>query len=611
MADNQKNNSLSESPVFSKLINTVHKYIIGIGEEQKKDRIIPNGPNMSMEDISLNMKTIRTHWFEGMQYFLMNGDNSESEPFKYLKDIYCFKHTSSLTIEDYKKERLYGAHIYDQLPKDSRSDKEEYATGTYDDMNDRKIGNGLYLDLSRCEAWENAKYECTGVISKEISGEEIKNYIHFEANEKQNADVNLERSLVLTNPKNQELIIHAMREYPDRPVAYIVTRSDNCNIHDYSMTKDSILIFSMLFFGRWCASWNQMRILAAEKLRNFNTHELGSIVFGMNGTRSRLGRMNKKLEIGSRYSEYIRAKSDDFQYICDNVLIAENDFRKHIEMLNIITESQDAKATSLKSRDTMFLPFNEIIFRWHSNFEQKFKFSRKTLRIPIPILNDPSRPAMCSDSRKIELIVYNFLTNADKYGYSGTVVDFDAKLSEDKKYYLFTVTNLGYPLPEDDTGSYNRIFAEGYRGKKESESIGGSGLGLYNAKVIADSDYFNAKIIPKSELVFKYDIAMFYDFAKLKIEDKLKQADIDNILKLSDKYTAIYQTLCDRFDEIYELFRRDNLVYYLSNNIIDNSSVLNKENPLYKPANLFNILSHINRPTYKTTFTLKVQYKRG
>jgi anti-sigma regulatory factor (Ser/Thr protein kinase) len=557
MAENQSTKSASESSDFSELINNVHKYIIGIGDGQINDDIIPNTTNMSMDDISHNMKIIRTHWFEGLQYFLMNGGKIESS--EYLSDIYCFKHASSLTIEDEKKERLYGAHIYHKLPKESRGDIKDYATGLYDEENDRTEGNGLYLDLRRCIELEDEKQKSAGVINLEIKGEEIRQYIFFEDNKKKENEVKSDLSKVLNNPEKQELLIHAMREYPDRPVAYIITRGDNCSEKDYQATKDRLLIFSLLFFGRWCASWNQMRILAAEKLRSFNSHELGQIVFGINGTKSRLNRMDKQLQSGSRYPEYIIAKSNEFQDICKNVLSIEHDFGKHIEMLNVITESQDVRKASVRERITRFLPFNEIVFRWYGNFRETFIQSKKTLRIPNVELNDESRPAMYSDARKIEMIIYNFLTNADKYGYRGTVVDFNAELSEDNKYYLFTVIDLGYPLPKDETASenFNRIFAEGYRDNEVSKNIEGSGLGLYNAKVIADS--FEAEIIPKSNCLFKYDIALFYAFSRLKGSFVEKEKETQKTLKLGKEFDLLYNTLLNNFNKLNEEFQYRNL----------------------------------------------------
>jgi hypothetical protein len=60
-----------------------------------------------------------------------------------------------------------------------------------------------------------------------------------------------------------------------------------------------------------------------------------------------------------------------------------------------------------------------------------------------------------------------------------------------------------------------------------------------------------------------------------------------------------------------QLFIQTHLGCYLSDDFLSFNDEADKSNPLYIPVNLHYILSHINRPTYETTFTLKVPYKRG
>ncbi|MDR0918994.1 MAG: ATP-binding protein, partial [Oscillospiraceae bacterium] len=488
--NNESNNHKSD---FSELIIHTNNYIIGNESEQQEDHISSDLTNI--ENISKNLKVIRTHWFEGLQFFLMNGQKGNS---KYLKDMYCYKNASSLTIPDNEKDRLYGAHIKAQMPAESRKESKSntYATDCYDTINDRIQGCGLYLDLSKCKQWQDATQENKSILQAIIPGNEISQYIHFE---QENTDCTIEN--ILNQPENQELIIHAMREFPNKPVAYIITRSDDCSDIDYKNTLERLIISSsVLFFSRWNALWNQKQLLSVERLRRFNSHEYAQIIFGMTGTKKRLEKIHDKLNTGARYPEYIKSKFIDYQNICEDILVLERNIRKHIEMLDIITNCQDTETLIGNSSPTDFFPYYEIIYRWAEIFSERMENSKKELVISYPLPNDYSRPGMYSDSRKIEIIIYNFLTNADKYGYPDTKIFLDAHLSDDRKYYLFKVKDYGYSLPKDT----NEIFSEGYKGK-EVDHIAGNGLGLYRAKLVADS--FEAKIIiTERKKIFDYDI---------------------------------------------------------------------------------------------------------
>lgn len=90
-----------------------------------------------------------------------------------------------------------------------------------------------------------------------------------------------------------------------------------------------------------------------------------------------------------------------------------------------------------------------------------------------------------SDARRINQVLINFLTNAEKYTTNGSIT-VDCSLSANKDHVTFSVTDTGCGIPED---KQNLIFE---RFEKLDEFHQGMGLGLNICAMIAN--LLNAKI---------------------------------------------------------------------------------------------------------------------
>ncbi len=95
----------------------------------------------------------------------------------------------------------------------------------------------------------------------------------------------------------------------------------------------------------------------------------------------------------------------------------------------------------------------------------------------------PSFPALCTDRRKLKLLLKNLVSNAVKFTREGTVT-IDAALQPDRDGIVLRVVDTGVGIAVDDLGVIFDMFQQG---RGENGRHQGVGLGLHIAKRLVDA----------------------------------------------------------------------------------------------------------------------------
>ncbi|MCL2046701.1 MAG: sensor histidine kinase [Oscillospiraceae bacterium] len=149
-----------------------------------------------------------------------------------------------------------------------------------------------------------------------------------------------------------------------------------------------------------------------------------------------------------------------------------------------------------------FYPYREFMFKWESIFRELCKNRHIDVDFSEIIrLADSNRPQMYGDPQQIEQVVYNLFLNALKYAHEDTVVEFDLRLDDTKRNYIFEVTNYSTPIPTNEEDS---IFNFGVRGYEWMHGDGkdntGDGLGLHISREIARRHGGDVELIENSHI---------------------------------------------------------------------------------------------------------------
>ena len=115
--------------------------------------------------------------------------------------------------------------------------------------------------------------------------------------------------------------------------------------------------------------------------------------------------------------------------------------------------------------------------------EQKFHIDRK--KIKLSNIFPASMPIIQADGKLLSMVIQNLLSNAVKYTPESGSVSISLALHETTKTVLFTITDSGYGIPQNQQ---DRIFTKLFRADNvRGRDTEGTGLGLYIAKSIVDN----------------------------------------------------------------------------------------------------------------------------
>ncbi len=177
------------------------------------------------------------------------------------------------------------------------------------------------------------------------------------------------------------------------------------------------------------------------------------------------------------YAEALKdgiVEKDDISFYTDVIIEETNTLNSLvIDMLNLTKLENDPYSIKLQRVDLS--NFLKIITKKYSLMMQNHDF--------ITNIDIDTSPYSIFDSKKIEEVFNNFLTNAKRYTKFGEKIIVSLKVLNDENF-IISVENQGVQLNDNDL---NNIWDKFYRvDKSRNKASGGSGLGLAITKRILD-----------------------------------------------------------------------------------------------------------------------------
>lgn len=131
----------------------------------------------------------------------------------------------------------------------------------------------------------------------------------------------------------------------------------------------------------------------------------------------------------------------------------------------------------------LFWVYKTSLFKWRDIYRLKSFDKKISFEIYEPNRNDIKYPKVYADPVLLELVIYNFVSNAVKYCYDGTKIEIECKRTKprDKRSpHIVRVIDYGKEIKCDN------LFDFGSRGDNV-EGIVGVGIGMFNAQRIANA----------------------------------------------------------------------------------------------------------------------------
>lgn len=282
---------------------------------------------------------------------------------------------------------------------------------------------------------------------------------------------------------------------------------------------------------------NSIRVLRHET--EPQTQGLKSLVHSYIGSPGALKRLDisKAKDICNDVDDYL----DHINYLFQNA--------RHL--LTILLEKEEFRLQKSK-----FFAYGDIYYKFKDFF--RYYLNDRGMEMPLPkAAFDELHPEVYADKRLTELMLFNIITNAYKYGHHGTKIHLKYILRE--KYYAFTVTNFGNPI--EDTNKIFRLFVRTPYTYGEE----GAGIGLPMARAIAIAHggqvSCNCKHICDFNVPFIEPFLKFVKEGKLDVSKSIVQRVKDASIKLKKK--DLDRIISSKFDPFpNECFDHINLPTY-------------------------------------------------
>jgi hypothetical protein len=223
-------------------------------------------------------------------------------------------------------------------------------------------------------------------------------------------------------------------------------------------------------------------------------------------------------------------------------------------------------------------PYKKLLFKWESIY--RIVAEGKGLRFEVchPKRTNWLYPKILADRVLIEQLLYNLVNNAMKYCYQGTIIKLECIRNRHSKAQsrILSVTNYGREF------KCEHPYEFGTRGDNVLDVEEGVGIGLYNAKQIADAH--GASLRWSCEQVSEFNIPLVAPYLKLKPE----KIDRDLQERLESELARLSES--DRIKEIIAISRRGLR--------------------LYEPDE-DEIVDSLMEPTWQVTLSAELPWKKG
>jgi len=208
-----------------------------------------------------------------------------------------------------------------------------------------------------------------------------------------------------------------------------------------------------------------------------------------------------------------------------------------------------------------FWAYADLLFKWGDIYRLEAQHRSLEFDIHHPYQRDPERPKVYGDKLLLEQLLYNLVSNAVKYCYQGTKIKIECKKPSRARTgpHILSVINYGREF------RCQKPFRMGDRGDNVV-GIEGIGIGLYNAKRVADAH--KALFEKECDQVSEFNVPIIEPYLVMKRERRdmtlcdvleqelarLRQSDMyDDIVARSRLGLRLYQP---EIDEVIDLIRK-------------------------------------------------------
>ncbi len=275
-------------------------------------------------------------------------------------------------------------------------------------------------------------------------------------------------------------------------------------------------------------------------------HETKQLNWGLERTRRNYLADVDRLKRLSRHS---------LDNICRNI---EGYFK---QLAFLFTQTRMLVADLPKPKKQYFWAYADLLFKWGDIYRLEAQHRSLEFDIHHPYERDPERPQVYGDKLLLEQLLYNLVSNAVKYCYQGTKIKIECKKPSRAKTapHILSVINYGREF------RCQNPFGLGDRGDN-IVGIEGIGIGLYNAKRVADAH--KALFEWECDQVSEFNVPIIEPYVNLKrerenmelsglLEEELKQLkqsdEYDDIVARSRLGLRLYQP---EVDEVIDLIRK-------------------------------------------------------
>ncbi|MCP4610577.1 MAG: hypothetical protein GY845_17850 [Planctomycetes bacterium] len=187
------------------------------------------------------------------------------------------------------------------------------------------------------------------------------------------------------------------------------------------------------------------------------------------------------LHIIAGHTDFVRRYFDKQWVLQEKKLLKLEDIIQELELLDVIIRGP--RVESIRKEDYEMVKvdfFNEIVLKAVVHIRDYYA---KMKNVDIKHFEYFSIPEITVDKGKFQLVFYNLLINAVKYGDPSSTVWVNTRMENDS--YIIDVENKGVSIAEEQE---EKIFLKYYRALEgRDKDPGGKGLGLFIARLIVEN----------------------------------------------------------------------------------------------------------------------------